>query len=308
MTLEEFAVKLYLPYLVDIKSISPSTVGSYKSMFDNHIFPNLGFKIISEITSKDIERFILSVKTSAKYKKNIVLLLQGMFNYAIDQEYLTVNPVKRHHKPVVHREEKPCWTAEQVCSILDALPEEYKPIFQIAALTGFRVGEILALRWSNVDLGRRQITVSASLWRGHLKSPKTDASKRTRPFGDELAKILYRLSKTPHDPNDFLFVKNGKPLCPDVLRRDILYPTLASLGLPRPKRAVGFHAFRHAFGSLVLSASGNLKLVQKLLGHASIQTTANIYTHIYSKDEQRAVDDVETLVTFGKSSPAEATA
>jgi integrase len=79
--------------------------------------------------------------------------------------------------------------------------------------------------------------------------------------------------------DDFVFCKDdGSPLNPDVLRRAVLYPTLDRLGIARHSRA-GFHTFRHSAATIVNQKTGNLKLVQKLLGHSNLSTTADVYTH-----------------------------
>jgi hypothetical protein len=75
---------------------------------------------------------------------------------------------------------------------------------------------------------------------------------------------------------------------PDVLRRDVLYPALDRLRIPRVKGASGFHAFRHTAGSVIEQQTGRLKLSQKLLRHGSIGTTADIYTHVSREAEREA--------------------
>jgi integrase len=89
---------------------------------------------------------------------------------------------------------------------------------------------------------------------------------------------------------DFVFAKiDGSPRNPDVLRRDVLYPALERLHPYREKRSAGFHAFRHAAASLINNeTTGNLKLAQKLLGHADISTPADTYTHTFSESEMSA--------------------
>jgi integrase len=92
--------------------------------------------------------------------------------------------------------------------------------------------------------------------------------------------------------------KEGKSLNPDVLRKDILYPTLDRLNIPRPKGASGFHCFRHSAASLIAAKTGNLKLTQRFLGHANISTTADIYTHTSEAMERDAAIALEQSI-FG---------
>ncbi|PYU92030.1 MAG: hypothetical protein DMG25_13060 [Acidobacteria bacterium] len=102
---------------------------------------------------------------------------------------------------------------------------------------------------------------------------------------------------------DFVFCKvDGSPLCPDVLRRDVLYPALDRLGITRHSRSAGFHTFRHSAGSFINAQTGNLKLAQKLLGHSNLSTTADIYTHTSVEAEREAALAVERVGTGLKGS------
>jgi integrase len=101
---------------------------------------------------------------------------------------------------------------------------------------------------------------------------------------------------------DWVFGKaDGHPWNADVLRRDVLYPVLDRLQIPRPARNSGFRCFRHSAGSFVNSQTGNLKLAQKLLGHSRYETTANVYTHALSGEERVAALAVEEAI-FGSCS------
>ncbi|HET7208979.1 MAG TPA: tyrosine-type recombinase/integrase [Terriglobales bacterium] len=115
-------------------------------------------------------------------------------------------------------------------------------------LTGFRLSELLALRWMDVDFLNGVIHVRHSLWRGELDSPKTEASAATLPMKAVLKATLMELRQRSHftQPESFVFCNgDGQPLNPDVLRKDVLYRLLDKSGIERTSRASGFHAFRH---------------------------------------------------------------
>jgi site-specific recombinase XerD len=106
-------------------------------------------------------------------------------------------------------------------------------------------------------------------------------------------------SSNHNRPKDFVFCKeDGSPLNPDVLRRDVLYPTLDRLGISRSSRSAGFHTFRHSVATIVNQKTGNLKLVQSLLGHSNLGTTADVYTHI-SPDANRGAAIALEQAIFG---------
>ena len=90
--------------------------------------------------------------------------------------------------------------------------------------------------------------------------------------------------------------KTGSPLNPDVLRKDVLYPILDKLQIPRSSGASGFHTFRHSAASILNERTGNLKLVQKLLGHSTVDMTANVYTHTSAESEREAALAIERAI------------
>ncbi len=156
-----------------------------------------------------------------------------------------------------------------------------------------------------MDMGSKILKVEQSLWKGRIVSPKTPASVRSIPFGEVLAQALtlHFQDSLFRGPEDYVFCKqDGAVLNPDVLRKDVLYATLDRLNIPRPKRAAGFHAFRHSAASMINAETGNLKLTQKFLGHSNLGTTADIYTHTSVEMEREAAASLEKAI-FGDLFP-----
>jgi len=186
--------------------------------------------------------------------------------------------------------------------VIAAVPAEYRAMFVCVALTGVRLGELLALKWRHVDFENRVLQIQQSLWGGEVQTPKTQASIRTICYGEALAAALTeRMQVSTHiGLEDFIFSKsNGESLHPDIVRRDVLYPVLDRLGIDRGHRSSGFHAFRHAAASLINARTGDLKLAQKLLGHSTLSMTANVYTHTYGESERKAAIELERAI-FGE--------
>jgi integrase len=124
-------------------------------------------------------------------------------------------------------------------------------------------------------------------------------SIRTIYFGEALWQALTQqsLGSVHKGAEDFVFARNdGTPLNPDVLRKDVLYHSLDRLGIPRNSGASGFHTFRHSAASFINSQTGNLKLAQKLLGHSTIDMTAEVYTHTSAAAEREAAVAVERAI------------
>jgi integrase len=307
LTLRSFAETYWKSYL-DRKQVKPSTMKGYQSVLAKHIYPALGGLGLTAIAPINVEELLQSKAKkgySPKTMRNIVVLLQGIFHLAEDNDLIAKSPIRDRHKPICRNTEKPAWSREQVRSILEEVPDAFRCLFTCIALTGVRLGELLALQWKHIDLQSKRLRIEQSLWNGQIVSPKTPWSVRPIPLGDFLAQLLeyHRQISLFTSPDDFVFCrKDGASLNPDVLRKDVLYPTLDRLNIPRPKGASGFHAFRHSAASLINAETGNLKLTQKFLGHSDVNTTANIYTHTSESMEREAAVVLEKAI-FGNLFP-----
>jgi len=301
LTTRAFVENYWRPYL-DRQRVKLSTRATYESALKLHILPAFGDSPLRDVIPLQIENFVqtkLKSGLSSKTARNLLVLLQGIFSLAMDNDLVEKSPIRERHKPTVERVEKPVWSPKQVRQILENAPERYGVCFQVLALTGVRTGEILGLQWKHVDLANEQMQIEQSLWRGQLIAPKTKRSVRTINLGAVLVAALKRHREVAEwkKPNDFVFCKkDGSPFDPDVLRKDVLYPILDRLGIPRPSGASGFHAFRHSVGSFINAQTGNLKLAQNLLGHSTINMTADVYTHVSRESEREAAQAVERAI------------
>ena len=128
---------------MDRKQVKPSTKAAYESILKIHIEPTLGEMRLVDLAPLHIEELL-----QAKVKqglgpttvRNVLVLTQGIFAFALDNDLIGRSPVRGRHKPVVLRQEKPVWAPQQVRTILENSPEEYRAFFTAAALTGARVG------------------------------------------------------------------------------------------------------------------------------------------------------------------------
>jgi integrase len=180
LTVYGFVEKYWRPYL-DRRNVKPSTRTSYDSALTVHILPTLGAMRIGEVAPLNIENLLqekLRSGLSPKTVRNLVGLLQGIFSLALDNDLILRSPIRNKHKPSVQRREKPSWTPAEVRLIIEATPISHRALFVTAALTGARLGELLALQWRHVDLATRRLRIEQSLWRDQVFPPK---DKRKHP-------------------------------------------------------------------------------------------------------------------------------
>jgi len=183
-------------------------------------------------------------------------------------------------------------TREQLATLLQVLQEPVKTLAITAAMTGLRIGEVLALRWKNVDLEKNVIQVREAVYEGNLSSPKSKSSIRDIPMGPSLQRLLSECRKAaPADA--FVFAsRNGTPLDSHNLLGRVLKPACKRAGLP----SISWHSFRHTHATLLSDLGESLKTAQAQLGHARLSTTAEIYTHVVPASQRAAVEKLERAI------------
>jgi integrase len=239
---------------------------------------------MDSIQPADVTDLILMLEDkdlAAKSIRNIVGTLSALFNFAKSPQrgWASINPCEGVDLPAVTQtEEIRFLTLDEV----EALVEHARPgpfqaldraVFLTAAMTGLRKGELLALRWRDVDWPAARVRVRRNYVRGEFGTPKSRRSTRSVPMADEVAGELDRLfqqSRHQHD-DDLVFAHpvSGGPLPPaNVMRR--MRAALRAAGLDSSHR---FHDLRHTFGTRMAAAGVAPRVLQEWLGHKDMATT-----------------------------------
>jgi len=220
-----------------------------------------------------------------------------MLNLAVALELLNANPIQRVPKPRTARAEKPSLSPAQVKSIADNMPERLKALVVLLYLTGLRIGEALALKWSDVDFEHSKLYIRRSVWHGKEQTPKSRGSIRAKHLLDGLQRVLQRHQELSvrTDPEGYVFANGGgRSYDPDDLRKRALYPAMDKAGVKRNTAgAYGFHLFRHSAGSQMHAVTGDLKQTQGFLGHSGIGITSDVYVHLKPDSEIGSVEKLE---------------
>jgi len=166
----------------------------------------------------------------------------------------------------------------------------------LAALTGLRVGELLALRWKVVDLARGTICISESVFQGQVQMPKSERSIRTIPIGPQTRVLLEEHRQrfvSKGNEGDLIFRNQlGGPHRESNLLERVLRPAAKAAGLGR----VTWHQLRHIHASVLHDIGVPAKIAQQQLGHANVQTTMNFYTHAIPETHRRAIESLEAVL------------
>ena len=279
----------YLRFAEQDRGCKPSTVRGYRNAIKVHLLPVFGDMKLEDITVQEIERWragMSSVRVqrelSNKTKNNLLVLMHAIFRHAVKLYGLPANPVASVDRFRVRSSgDIQVFSPEEVWALVRAAKSEADAaIFLTAAFTGLRRGEVLALRWRDVDFAGSTIRVRASYAAGKLTTPKS-GKVRAVPMAPDVASALAKLGdreRSPATTTSCSPARSGLPLDGDALSsryRD----ALARAGL-RPLR---FHDLRHTFGTRMI-AKADIRRVQEWMGHADIQTTMK-YLHYAPRDE-----------------------
>ena len=281
------------------QNLKPSTQASHRSNVRTHLLPTFGALRLSEISPVQIMDFFKKRSAAGLKPKsllNLYVLLQKMLNLAVALELLNTNPIQRVPKPKVERSEKPSLSPAQVKSIADNMPENLKALVVLLYLTGLRIGEALALKWSDVDFDRSKLHIRRSVWRRREQTPKSRKSVRAKHLIGGLKRALQRHRElcVQTQPENYLFANGaGHYHDPDDLRRRV-HPAMDKAGIERKvARAYGFHPFRHSAGSQMQEVTGDLKQTQSFLGHSGIGITSDVYVHLQPDSEIESMKKLE---------------
>jgi integrase len=304
------AVAEFMRHAEQDRQLKPSTLRGYRSIMNAHLLPAFGERPVEQISSAEIEQWRAALcrvdgarpsdERDAKAetgspgganvprsltnnsKNHIMVLLHGVFARACKVYGLTVNPVasvERH--PVRLSGDIDVFSPEEVWALVRAAKTEQDgALFLTAAFTGLRLGELIALRWRDVDFAGSVVRVRASRTVGALTSPKS-GKVRSAPLAPEVAKALEQLAKRElfTGEDDLVFAGEAGSYLDDSALRRRYKTALGRAGL----RQLRFHDLRHTFGTRMI-AKADIRRVQEWMGHADIQTTMR-YLHYAPREE-----------------------
>jgi integrase len=190
-------------------------------------------------------------------------------------------------------------TPEEIAAILEELSDPLRAMVELDAFTGLRRGELIGLRWEDLDFEGLVLHVRRSVVGMVEGVPKTEASQKDVPLDKQLAESLSQWKqRSPYTaPGDWVFAsphkKGRQPYWPGTLWR--------YYGKPAVKRAavnkhVSYHTFRHTFGTLLNANGENPKVVQELLRHASMKVTTDVYMQAVSPQKREAQSKLVRMV------------
>lgn len=320
-----------------LKELAPSTYYRYKRMLETRIIPYFGHYKLDKIKPTDIMRFydLLEQYTQLVRKKNnngkktrkplsqkTILehhrLLSAMLHKAVYWQLIVSNPAERVQPPKTKKPIRPHYDEDQTRILVDNLEKltgnniKYRVAILLDIFTGARLGELVGLEWSDIDLKNGIININKSSQylsqKGvFTKSPKTESSIRDVAIPDFIVSLLeeYKLWYEEQKSicgdfwyeSDRLFVQdNGKPIHPSTISK-WFEKFVKQIGLP----VINFHGLRHTNATLLIAQQVDVATVSARLGHAQITTTYNFYVHPLKSHDKMAGNVLENLLVPSKA-------
>jgi integrase len=289
-------------------SVRQSTYQRDESLCRVHIVPALGKKKLKTLNAADVQRFYrakLDSGLSSATVHKLHVLLHKALKQAERWGLVPRNVADDVDPPKVHKEEVWPLTDEQARKLLEtAKGNRLEALYVVAVQSGLRQGELLALRWEDVDLEARTVQVRRTITRDGGKhtvgSAKTAKGSRTvkltrdakKALQEHLERQLAEIDKAGDKwrENGLVFcTSKGTLINPTNLRKRSFAPLLRRAGLP----AITFHQLRHTAATILLLKNVNPKVVSEMLGHATIAITLDTYSHVLPNMQQSAVAAME---------------
>jgi integrase len=276
-----------------------STRDGYECYLDNWILPRWQDHKLNQVKPVAVEAWLDSIKRARGTRAKIRNIMSAVFHHAMRYEWLDSNPIKLVRQSAKRERTPDVLELAELQLLLSNLDVRERTLVLLDAATGLRVSELLALRWEDVDFKTLELSVTRSIWHQVVGNCKTEASAKPVPLDSYMAEDLLEWRRTsPYPmPRDWVFasptMKGKQPYWPDNLMKRYIRPVAQKAGI---QKRVGWHTFRHSFGTLLKANGEDIKTVQELLRHANSRITLEVYTQAVTSNKRAAQSKVVKMM------------
>ena len=299
----------------------------YETALRIHLLPRFAQKDISEITREEVKKLAYELLARGKKRytvKGVLTPLCEMFNHAVEDGHLTVNPalrILRRNRTEEGKQQEHIHplTRAEVGLLLDTCQQHFPahyPLILLLVRTGLRIGEALALQWGDSDFAGRFAEIHRTWSNGRLTTPKGNRKRRvdlSLHLTETLKALLLErkketLRKGWGEVPEWVFIsREGTRLSRGNLYTWVWVKLLAKAGL----RSLRIHDLRHTYASLLIQQGAPLAYVKDQMGHSSIQITVDTYGHLVPGGNRSEVDRLDdpvpaTIRNLSATTPQEA--
>ena len=299
LTLSDASIR-YLSYIEQVLGRKPSTLQDYRSILTRHFNPFFADRALGSISVNLITDYAEAKRAEGLKRKTVanhLALLHAVLAHAVKRGWLSRNAAAALDRPAKAGSSADArfLTSEELGTLVAAVPDDAlgptdRALYLTAALTGLRQGELVALRWRDIDWSAGVVRVRRSFTRGKFGTPKSRRSSRAVPIAHRLKAALSAHFWTSEYPasDDLVFAhpRTGGPYDPSRMRKRF-YGAVDRADVER----VRFRDLRHTFGTRMAAVGTPLRAIQEWMGHSSYQTTM-MYAH-YAEDSSRGAEWVD---------------
>lgn len=306
----EMLVDAWFDYWISIKKriAKPNTIRNYTERYNRNIKPVIGNKTLCSVNPIHCQKIMTNMadegyRTSTIYQTRIALY--NMLDYAYQNNVIIKNPCNRMVSSNIGKpsEKKEALTLQNQRLFLKTIRRNtYEYQYRFLLQTGLRTGEMIGLKWSDIDFEKRTLTVNRSMeyrysvgeWR--IGEPKSKSGYRTVPLTQEAIELLKKQKKKNNSFQniliewvDFVFLcKKGTPV-KNSTYDTMLFKLCDKAKIPR----FSMHVLRHTFATRCIEAGMKPKTLQTILGHSNIGITMNLYVHSTEDEKLKEIDRIE---------------
>lgn len=288
-----------------VRYVKESTMSAYNLIIDKHILKDFGEIKVDEIKNSNIQTFInkkIDSGLSEKTCRDILVVLKMLIYYSVKKEYRStmfieiIFPTKRKNNQIE------VYSKEEENKIINHIISNFtfKNLgILICLYSGIRIGEICALKWKDIDIEKKIISISKTLQRIYTRENKTkiiiDSAKTINSNREiPLAEVLYKIIKPIYEivNKDYYVITNSAKYTEPKTYRNYYCELLLLLGV----RKLKFHCLRHTFATRCIEANVDYKTLSVILGHSNISTTLNLYVHPDYEQKKKCIDKMSRLL------------
>lgn len=282
--------------------VKQSTMAAYVLILENHILPTFGED--NSLPEQSVQAFVLhkiESGLSTKSVKDILIVLKMVMKFGVKKEWMTYYEWDIKYPPSSENKVLDVLSVTNHRKILNHIQSHFTFMglgIYISLSTGLRIGEICALKWSDINVTGGILTVNRTIERIYIiegeknhtelviNTPKTKNSCREIPMNKELLGMLKPLKKVVND--DYYILTNDERPTEPRTYRNYYKRLMEKLDIPKLK----YHGLRHSFATRCIEVGCDYKTVSVLLGHSNISTTLNLYVHPNMEQKKRCIDKV----------------
>lgn len=286
-------------------TVEESTLNKTINVFNVHIIPIWGKVLVTDIKPLDLQRYVNTLQSKLLRYRKVAGYFRRLLSIAVKMDMLSVDPFTKIEMPKERRNNdkaRQFMDVDEFKTFIEVLDNQYRYINQqaytllrLAAFTGMRTEELLALQWSHIDFDNGYISIMQALGRGlngstYIKTPKSQTSQRTLKIDNKMLAVLSEWYQCTiyKKTSDYVFQYHGETLQvmrPNKWLHEVSNQYNVAVGL-------SMHKLRHTWATLAIDQGANIKQVQTYLGHADASMTLNIYSDI----TKRASDETGNIL------------